>query len=130
MISDAVLHIQNEQPLLVDLLERPSPGDQVLICTNLRSLSGKKPIWADETDSVFYFPYAIIRFIEIHPGSEETLELGSGDEETEARPAPSRPARPAPSAAPRRPARPAPGRREPEPELEIDEDFLRRVRDV
>lgn len=128
MIADAVLHIQNEQPLLVDLLERPSPGDGLLVCTNLRSLDGKKPIWADETDSVFYFPWSIIRFIEIHPGSEETLELESGEAPAEARPAPSRPARPAPGG--RRAGRAAPQRPEPEQELEIDEDLLRRVRDV
>lgn len=128
MIADAVLHIQNEQPLLVDLLERPSPGDAILVCTNLRSLSGKKPIWADDTDSVFYFPFTLIRFIEIHPGSEETLELGSGEEPAQPRPAASRPARPASSG--RRPPKGAPARVEPEQELEIDEDLLRRVRDV
>jgi hypothetical protein len=127
VIPDAVLHIQNEQPLLVDLLERPNPGDSLLVCTNLRSLSGKRPVWADDGDSTFYFPYSIIRFIEIHSGTDETLELGSG-EDAEAGDRPPRPARPA--AASRRPAKTPARKAEPEPELEIDEDFLRRVRDV
>lgn len=129
MIADAVLHLHNEQPLLVDLLERPGPRDTVLICTNLRSLNGKRPVWADETESVFYFPYSIIRFIEIHPGSDETLELGPG-EEAETPPAPSRPARHGQAGQTRRPPKAAPPPPEPEPELEIDEDLLRRVRDV
>jgi hypothetical protein len=130
VIADAVLHLLNEQPLLVDLLQRPSPGDAVLVCTNLRSLSGKKPVWADEAESTFYFPYAVIRFLEIHPGAEETLELGPGEASSEVRPAPGRRARPAQAGAPRRGA--AAGRPQPEPdvELEIDEDLLRRVRDV
>jgi hypothetical protein len=127
VIADAVLHIQNDQPLLVDLLERPMPGDSILACTNLRSMSGKKPVWADEADSVFYFPWTIICFVEVHPGSEKILELGSGEGPAEHRPASARPAH---SGAARRPSRGGPRRSESEPDLEIDEDFLRRVRDI
>jgi hypothetical protein len=108
VIRDVVLHINNEQPLLADLFDRPAPGDTLLVCTNLRTLSGTRPIWIDETASTFYFPYGIVRFVEIHQGSDGAPELPPGSA-----------AAAQPAAAP-----------EPEPELDIDEDFLRRVREA
>jgi hypothetical protein len=108
LIRDVVLHINNEQPLLADLFDRPAPGDTLLVCTNLRTLSGTRPIWIDETASTFYFPFGIVRFVEIHPGSDGAPELPAGST-----------AAGAPPAAP-----------EPEAELDIDEDFLRRVREA
>jgi hypothetical protein len=110
LIRDVVLHLGNEQPLVVDLYERPAPTDLTLTCTNVRTLSGTKPIWIDHSESVFFFPFSIIRFIEIHAGAEEALGLlvGEGTSGAQGDPA----------------VAPA------EPDLEIDEDFLRRVRDV
>ena len=113
MIRDAVLHFGNEQPLLIDLFERPAASDAVLVCTNLRTLSGTKPIWIDHSESVFFFPFAVIRFLEIHAGAGEAMGLLVGE---------------AAGGEPESPA--APGGPEPEAELEIDEDFLRRVREV
>lgn len=110
MIRDVVLHITNEQPLLADLFDRPAPGDTLLVCTNVRTLSGTRPIWIDQSASLFYFPYGIIRFVEIHPGSEGAPELPAGGRTGQEAVAP-----------------------EPEPEaedLELDEDFLRRVREA
>ena len=111
MIRNAVLHINNEQPLLADLFEMPTSSDQGLRCTNLRTMNGKRPIFADDMASVFFFPYLHIRFVEIPPGSVE------GD-------------LPMPVAVG------APVERDPAEEplddadLEIDEDFLRRIREV
>ena len=34
-------------------------------------MTGKRPIWADHTDSVFYFAWAHVRFVEIPPGSTD-----------------------------------------------------------
>lgn len=108
MIRDVVIHIANEQPLLADLYGMPSASDVALVCTNLRTLSGKRPVFVDAVESVFLFPLAHIRFVEIPsrstgelvPVAGEVLELSSP---------------------------PAEG---PEPDLEIDEDFLRRVREI
>ena len=65
MIRNVVIHIANEQPLLADLYEMPAPSHVSLVCTNVRMLDGKKPIFIDHADSVFVFPYVTIRFIEI-----------------------------------------------------------------
>jgi hypothetical protein len=104
----------NEQPLIADLFEPPSPGDVGMRCTNLRTLDGKRPVFIDDMASIFFFPYRQIRFVEIPPGavsgSDPTMALDLAA---------------AVSAA----AIPAPAP-ELEPELEIDEDFLRRIREV
>jgi len=112
MIRDAILHLANDQPLMVDLYERPAASDTVVICTNVRTMTGSRPVWVDASASVFFFPFAIVRFLEIHPGSEDVLGL------------------PGAGAVAGTPGEPEPEAAAPEPELEIDEDFLRRVRDI
>lgn len=107
MIRNAVIHIVNEQPLLADLFELPAARDMGLLCTNVRTMTGTRPVFIDRIDSVFFFPYRNIRFVEIMPGSEGTA-------------APEAPAIPAETSPPA----------EPEEDLEIDEDFLRRIREA
>jgi hypothetical protein len=116
VIRDAVLHIMNEQPMLADLFEAPTPGDVGLRCTNLRTLNGKRPVFVDSSASVFFFPYLHLRFVEIPPGSISGGDPGSALQ-TSGPDAPGRAGRPGAPA-------------EQEPELEIDEDFLRRIREV
>lgn len=107
MIRNAVLHINNEQPMLADLLVMPSPSDVTLLCTNLRTLNGKRPVFADHVESVFVFPLIHLRFVEIPPGTMDDIAGAP----------PALPAGAEPSA-------------EPDPELEIDEELLRRVREA
>ena len=113
MIRNVILHLNNEQPLLADLFDPPSPGDVGLRCTNLRMMNGKRPVFVDNSASIFFFPYLHIRFVEIPPGAQASGETGlitsPGEEEHIA----------ASLATP-----------EPEPDLEIDEDFLRRIREA
>jgi hypothetical protein len=106
LIRNVIVHVQNEQPLMADLYEMPTALDQGLLCTNLRMLDGKRPVFIERSDSAFFFPYLHIRFIEIMPGSSGLAELSEPVEATEA-------------------AEPAD-----EADLEIDEDFLRRIREV
>ena len=67
MIRNAVIHIINEQPLLADLYGLPSPADVGMLCTNLRMMDGRRPVFIDEIKSTFFFPYLHIRFVEIPP---------------------------------------------------------------
>ena len=105
-IRTAVLHMAGDQPLVADLFAPPEPGDNGLICTNLRTLDGKRPIFADDSRSTFFFPYAQIRFVEMLPARNAPPLLEAPGAGASAAPA------------------------EPEADLEIDEDFLRRVRDA
>ena len=102
----AILHLLNDQPLSVDLLDDPKPSDMAVICTNVRSMDGKRPVFIDFSDSTFVIPMASVRFVEIPTGVEQAER-----------------ARAAAAAADAESADDA-------EDLEIDEDFLRRVREA
>ncbi len=107
-----------------------------MLCTNLRELNGKRPVFADHIDSVFLFPLVHLRFIEM--ASNTVSESGEvRDDTAPSRPSPARPG--ADAEAEERPRLPAgapvgasakDAAVEAESDLDIDEDFLRRVRDV
>lgn len=103
MIRNAVIHLLSEQPVIADLLAMPSPGDVSLLCTNLRTLDGKRPVFIDRMDSTFVFPYLHIRFIEIRPDPAADAVAPAADVEADGAV---------------------------ETDLEIDEDFLRRIREA
>jgi hypothetical protein len=112
VIRNAVIHIANEQPLLADLYEMPTAADVSLVCTNVRMLDGKKPIFVDRSASRFVFPYHALRFIEIVPGSGEGSPADADATVIQAA---------------------APEATEPpvdDADIELDEDFLRRIREV
>ncbi len=174
MIRNVVIHLTNEQPLLADLPVAPAASDISLICTNLRTLNGKRPVFADDAASLFVFPYAHIRFLEVPPAALTAAgeAVASGEVESAAgtatngratvaaiiaaaaeatRASAGTPGRgdaasatsdagPASAtagaatatagAAGDAGAAAAPVADDPETELEIDEDFLRRVREI
>jgi hypothetical protein len=129
--------------LLADLYSLPANWDVAVLCTNLRELNGKRPVFADHIESDFLFPLLHLRFIEMAPGSIE----GSGEVRSDGRPV-RRDERIAASDGassddgagadehPRLPAgapvatSTAGGTPDAESDLDIDEDFLRRVRDA
>ena len=111
-VRNVVIHLNNEQPVLADLFQLPSPRDVAVLCTNLRTPDGKRPVFIDQSDSTFLLPLAYIRFIEI----PVALQAADGDPASTGRPQ-GRNRAPAP-------AEPS------EPDLEIDEDFLRKIRDA
>ena len=133
MIRNVVVHISNEQPLLTDLYDVPAATDAGLLCTNLRSMDGKRPIFIDHSESSFFFPYHVIRFLEIPSGALERHAADGG-----AGGAAGRSAGPAEGT---RAVGPdsnlpavieAPSAGEPGFDVgeEIDEDFLQRIRDA
>ena len=99
----AILHLISDQPLAVDLLEEPKASDLAVVCTNVRTIDGKRPVYIEFSGSTFVFPMTMVRFVEILRPADES-------------------ARAAPVVAPV-------GADEGE-DLEIDEDFLRRVREA
>ena len=133
MIHNVCIHVSNEQPLLADLYDLPTASDAGLVCTNVRSLDGKRPIFIDSSAATFFFPYHVIRFLEIPEGAFQPGPTRGGP--TEATPL----AMPAgePATVPEsllpvivgvRSDQPGPG--DSDAELEIDEDFLQRIRDI
>jgi hypothetical protein len=117
VIRNVVIHITNEQPLVADLYEVPTAADVSLVCTNIRMLDGKKPVFVDHIGSVFVFPYQTIRFLEIEAGSvpgmtpetDEPVAVSANGTASGGADGPES---------------------EGDAELELDEDFLRRIREV
>jgi len=114
VIRNVVLHLTNEQPLQADLFAMPQPTDGQLVCTNLRSMNGKRPVFVDDIDSVFIFPVNQVRFVEIPPGAD-----GAAD-------APRRKVSSAGPSSSNGSGSTADG----DVDLDLDEDFLRRVREA
>ena len=112
MIRNAVLHLAGEQPVVVDLFELPEAVDLGVRCTNMRTLDGKRPVFIDDIKAVFFFPYEAVRFVEIPARSLVGTELEVQVEEPVAVTVP------------------AVTETLEEDNLEIDEDFLRRIREV
>jgi len=121
VIRNAVLHLLNEQPLLADLPTEPAPGDVALICTNLRTVDGKRPFFVDSSASLFVFPLTQLRFVEV-PSASLT-----GARAVE----PASDGAPVPTAGSSLSPVVAPDAGPPEADdLELDEDLLRRVREL
>jgi hypothetical protein len=76
MIRNVVLHLHGELPMKADIESLPTAADAGLLCTNLRTLEGRKPLSTEFLDSVFLVPYNIIRFIEIPRDSIDKAGLG------------------------------------------------------
>ncbi|HEX8939619.1 MAG TPA: hypothetical protein VF763_05610 [Candidatus Limnocylindrales bacterium] len=131
MIRDVVVHIHNEQPLLADLYALPTASDACLVCTNLRTMNGKRPVFVDRAESLFLFPLGHIRFVEIPPASidahEAALPRSAAGAAADEGAVDLGVALAAAGEATGGVAEAGP---ELEDELEIDEDFLRRVRDI
>jgi len=113
MIKNVVLHLNNEQPVVVDLFELPNAVDLGVRCTNMRTLDGKRPVFIDDIRAVFFFPYLHVRFVEIPPKALIGTALEVPVEVAVV-------AGPTPSA----------DESADEEDLEIDEDFLRRIREA
>jgi hypothetical protein len=105
-------------------------------------MDGKRPVFIDRIDATFFFPYHVIRFLEIPVGAMEghvpaEMPLAGIAADASSDRAGKRKGRPDDAAAAsvpdeRLPVLVATGEELPEGEieLEIDEDFLRRVRDI
>ena len=76
MIRNVVLHLHGELPLKADIEALPTAADAGLLCTNLRTLEGRKPLTTEFLDSVFLVPYNMIRFLEIPREAIDQAGLG------------------------------------------------------
>lgn len=130
MIYNVVIHVANEQPLMADLFDLPAATDAGLVCTNVRAPDGKKPLFIEHSESTFFFPYHVVRFLEIPAGELERhrAETGRGGPVATGtgridlgEPASRLPVVVADADA---------GLGGSDDDLEIDEDFLQRIRDI
>ncbi len=135
MIRNVAIHVLNEQPLMADLYVLPQASDAGLVCTNVRMIDGKRPTFIDRSESTFFFPYLVIRFLEIPPGAMARHQAEGGRLDGLAATM-AAVAEDAEDAAPNRLPVLVPSGDEDgddpsaDADLEIDEDFLQRIRDI
>ena len=106
MISNVIIHLNNDLPILADVESLPSGPDRCITCTNVRTIDGKRPAFIHDPHSTFVFPLSVIRLIEAR---KESLAPLSGSEMPEPEPV------------------------APEPEVfdeEPDEDLLAKIRSI
>jgi hypothetical protein len=129
VIRNICIHLANEQPLLADMFDLPSASDAGLLCTNVRSLDGKRPVFIDSMTATFFFPYHIVRFLEIPEGAVDPRRFddaqgGQGDAADGSWAAGLDPQNRLPVVVG------SAGDEDVGLELEIDEEFLQRIRDI
>ena len=135
MIRNVAIHVNNEQPLMADLYALPEASDAGLVCTNVRMVDGKRPTFIDHTASTFFFPYLIIRFVEIPPGAMARHQAEGGRMDGLAAAMAAGSAAAGEEAVSRLPVV-VPDDEEDidgtsgDADLEIDEDFMQRIRDI
>jgi hypothetical protein len=64
VISNVIIHLINELPIVVDIDDLPAGGDRSIRCTNVRTVDGKIPPFIHDRHSTFVFPLSVIRLIE------------------------------------------------------------------
>jgi hypothetical protein len=134
VIRNVVIHASSEQPLMADLYDLPSADDAGLLCTNLRMMDGKRPVFIDQIESTFFFPYHVIRFLEIPQAAAAGAARRGRRRDPEANDEPRELAAPEPeSLLPivlGASSEGSGGVDDADIDIEIDEEFLQRVRDI
>ncbi len=69
-----IIHMLNEDPVMGEIDEMPTPSDSLLIVKNPRRKDGKDLSYLDPTVTTVLWPVSRVNFIEIIPiGSEEEI---------------------------------------------------------
>jgi hypothetical protein len=106
VIPNVFIHLINDLPIVADVEALPSGGDISIRCTNVRTVDGKRPPFVHDRSSMFVFPLAVIRLIEVPSDGSAATEMATRSESEAAAVAP------------------------PVIDEEPDEDLLARIRDV
>lgn len=76
MAYQVVVHISNEDPILAEIDELPSPTDTLVILRNPRRRDGKDLHYLQSDVTAVIWPINQISFIEILPGEGEEKIIG------------------------------------------------------
>lgn len=71
-----LMHLSNEDPVLGEVDEYPSPGDTLILIKNPRRKDGKDVFFLDANVTAVYWPIHRVSFIEIMPTGEEEEIIG------------------------------------------------------
>lgn len=71
-----LLHIHNEDPVLGEVDELPSPNDNFVMISNIRKRDGKDVHFVDPSAVSVIFPWHRVGFVEVMPSEEEGEVIG------------------------------------------------------
>ncbi len=66
-----ILHLQNEDPILAEIEDLPTPNDSIIIVKNPRKKDGKDIPYLDPNVNIVIWPIVRINFIEILEAEKE-----------------------------------------------------------
>jgi hypothetical protein len=76
MAVTLIVHIENQDPVVGEVDDMPSPVDQFIILKNPRKRDGKDVPYLVEGVTTVIWPVAKINFIEMMPTDEEEKIIG------------------------------------------------------
>lgn len=65
-----ILHMTNEEPVICEVEQLPSPTDQVITVTNPRRRDGKDVHYLEDEIAAMIVPWHRINFVEVMPSAE------------------------------------------------------------
>lgn len=72
-----VVHIDNGDPIKLDVDEMPKASDNVIIGSNPRERSDKDITWVDDGVTTIIIPWWRINYIQVLPDPTEEMDLPS-----------------------------------------------------
>lgn len=76
MTITVILHISNEDPVVGEIEDMPTPADKIIIVSNPRKKDGKDIHYIDAEVTTVIWPWDRISFLEILPSEEEEKIIG------------------------------------------------------
>lgn len=70
-----LVHINNADPVKIDVDEMPKPTDQAVIGKNPREKGDKEIAWLEDGVQTVIFPWWRVTFIEVLPSETEDTEF-------------------------------------------------------
>jgi hypothetical protein len=70
MTTMIIVHITNEDPVLCEIEQLPSPEDQFVIVNNPRRRDGKDIHYLDDDVTTMLIPWHRINFVQVLPSTE------------------------------------------------------------
>jgi hypothetical protein len=70
-----LVHINNADPIKLDVEDMPKPTDSAIIGKNPREKTDKDVPWIEEGVTTIMFPWWRVTFIEVLPSAEDEVEF-------------------------------------------------------
>jgi hypothetical protein len=70
-----LLHLQNVEPIKLDVEEMPSPADTVIVGKNPRDRSDRELDWVEDGVTTIMMPWWRVSYVEVLPSEDRESEF-------------------------------------------------------